>query len=147
MIERVNTSPLSAAGLSKAFAPGDHATGSVAGLGDAQPGLAEQVKIFTGTIAGIGAASPSQVARLENATLDFAREVKALRIGAIDQPPTTIDAHIAAAVANGNSAAEALPQQFDAIDRVTTALSVAAQNISDTQSAPLIPAATIGETK
>ncbi len=140
MIERVTTSPLSASGLSKAFESGHHAKSSLDGLGDAQPGLVEQVKLFTSAVARIGAASPSQVAKLEKATLDFAREVKALRTGAIDQPPAAIDAQIAAAVANGNFAAEALPLSFDNIDRMTTALSVAAKDITESPGAPLVPA-------
>lgn len=138
MIERVSNSTLSATRLSEAFASSHHGKSTVASLGDAQPGLAEQVKIFTSTIAGIGSASPSQVAKLEKATLDFAREVKALRVGAIDQPPAAIDAQIAAAVANGNFAAEALPLSFDSIDRAVTALSVAAKYITETPGAPLV---------
>jgi hypothetical protein len=145
MTDRIYSLPLSSAGLSKAFTDSTSAQGSIAGLGNDTPSLAEQVKSFTQSLTGAATASSSQTARLENATLDFAREVKALRMGSLDQPKAAIEAQIEAAVAKGNFAADGLPTPFDTLDRITTALSVAANTLSELSAAPLVAASPVGE--
>lgn len=82
-------------------------------------------------------------ARLEDAVLGFAREVRALHIGCPDVPATARERAVDAAVAAGARDAAALPSVgLDAVDRLVTVLDGAARALVDFPAPPLVgPAA------
>jgi hypothetical protein len=109
-------------------------------LGGLQTPLIEQAKSFASGLAAAHAATPAQQVQLENHALSFAREAKALRVGSIDQDTSAVENQIAEAFAIGAEKADGLlGSVFSQMDRVSTALSLAAKILSEAPAAPLVP--------
>ena len=89
-------------------------------------------------VAGLGRAGDTvAIARLEAATLDFARGVRALHIGCPDISSNDREAAVEAALAAGEQQATAMPSVgLDAVDRFVTVLDIATQMLGE----PLAPA-------
>jgi hypothetical protein len=139
----MNRIDISIAGLSRtaiSSAP-KQAFYDAAQLGGLQTPLIEQAKSFASGLAAAHAATPAQQVQLENHALSFAREAKALRVGSIDQDTSAIENQIAEAFAIGAEKADGLlGSVFSQMDRVSTALSLAAKILSEAPAAPLVPA-------
>jgi hypothetical protein len=138
----MNRIDISTTGLARtAHSPAsEQALYDAAQLGGLQTPLIEQAKSFASGLAAAYAATPAQQVQLENHALSFAREAKALRVGSIDQDVSAVESQIAEAFAVGADKAEGLSDSvFSQMDRVSTALSIAAKILSEAPAAPLVP--------
>jgi hypothetical protein len=138
----MNRIDISTTGLSRTAntAGSEQAFYDAAQLGGLQTPLIEQAKSFASGLAAAYAATPAHQVQLENHALSFAREAKALRVGSIDQDVSAIESQIADAFAVGADKAAGLSGNvFSQMDRVSTALSIAAKILSEAPAAPLVP--------